>query len=60
MKAGFSDVTFTDSGYAGVEWEGCSRGDNAYFKASAKNPAGKRVSGVLVCCGQLKACTIRF
>lgn len=25
----------------------------------AKNPAGKRVEGV-VCCGVLKACTVRF
>lgn len=51
---GFSDVKLT-----GHAWFSC--GDDYTFssKFEAKNPNGKTVDGV-ICCGMLKACTVKF
>lgn len=51
---GFSNFTLT--GYAPFS---CSDSDQTSTGFEATNAAGKRVSGV-VCCGFLKACTVRF
>jgi hypothetical protein len=53
-NAGYSDIEIT-----GYEWGACSDSDNFSTGFKAKNPKGKKVSGV-VCCGLLKRCTIRF
>lgn len=54
-SAGFTDVHTT--GYA--FWE-CGKDDTFHTGFTAKNPAGKQVSGT-VCCGMwTKGCTIRF
>lgn len=51
---GFTDIRFT-----GYRLTGCDEEDSFQTGFVAKNPAGKRVEGV-VCCGVLKACTVRF
>lgn len=51
---GFSSVTLS-----GFDWWSCSKGDTYATKFEATNSVGKRVSGV-VCCGVMKACTVRF
>lgn len=58
-RAGFSDVRITNTTYVAVEWEGCSKGDNAAFTASGINANRVRVTAT-VCCGTLKKCTIRY
>ncbi len=58
---GFTNITITDRGTGLVTWEGCGKDDGAYYKATATNPAGKRVN-VVVCCGgsfSMKGCVIR-
>jgi hypothetical protein len=52
--AGYTDITTGD--YA---WFECGRDDTYATRFTARNPAGKRVSGT-VCCGLMKGCTIRF
>lgn len=59
QRAGFKDVSVTDSSYVGVTWHGCSDTDNAAFDIAATNPAGDRTTAT-VCCGTLKKCTIRY
>lgn len=65
MKAlednGFSNVQITDRGSLGAGFAGCGDKDQAYYEATATNPAGRRVN-MLVCCGgglSFKGCTIR-
>lgn len=58
-RAGYTDISVTDSHYVGVEWEGCSRGDNAAFDVTATAANKQRITAV-VCCGAWKKCTIRF
>ena len=53
-NAGFTDVTVTGSAL----WV-CGEHDKMGNGFTATNPRGKRVKGV-VCCGQMKACTVRF
>lgn len=53
--AGYSNISTT-----GYSWWSCGDDDTFATGFSAKNPAGKQVSGT-VCCGWLtKGCTIRF
>lgn len=51
---GFTDVQIT--GYTPF---GCGEDDMSHTGFMAKSMAGRSVSGV-VCCGALKACTVRF
>lgn len=51
---GFTDVRFT--GYA---WFDCADKDTFATAFTARNAAGKPVSGA-VCCGVWKNCTVRF
>lgn len=53
-KAGFTDIEVT--GWAAFA---CSDDDTFTTAFIATNPTGQRVTGA-VCCGFLKACTIRF
>lgn len=53
-NAGYTDVTI-----GGYDFLGCGQDDFSHTEFTAKNPAGKEVSGT-VCCGVLKKCTIRF
>jgi hypothetical protein len=55
LKAsGFTDIQTT--GYAAFA---CSDSDTFHTGFRAKNPRGDVVEGV-VCCGMMKACTVRF
>jgi len=58
---GFTAVTITDHGSIFAGWEGCGSEDANWYHASATNSAGKRVSMLVCCGGQLafKGCTIR-
>lgn len=51
---GFSDVHLT-----GWVWFGCGEGDDYTSGFRAKNARGQPVEGY-VCCGVMKACTVRF
>lgn len=54
-SAGYTDIHTT-----GYSWFECGKDDTYHTGFTAKNPAGKQVSGT-VCCGMLtKGCTIRF
>ena len=53
-SAGYTDVKL--GGYA---WFSCSDSDTFASTFTATNPAGAEVSGT-VCCGWMKACTVRF
>ena len=50
---------FTNVQIGGYAWFGCGKGDMYSNKFVARNARGDRVSGV-VCCGDLKGCTVRF
>lgn len=50
---------YTDIHIGGYSYFGCGSGDTYHTEFTAKNPAGKQVSGI-VCCGITKLCTIRF
>lgn len=53
--SGYSDIELT-----GGELWGCSDSDGTTTGFIAKNPAGRKVKGV-VCCGfAFKGCTVRF
>lgn len=54
MKEGYSDIHIT-----GYEYFACSDSDKYRTGFTATNMKGNKVSGV-VCCGYLKACTIRY
>lgn len=53
-SAGHKDVVIHD-----WLWIGCSKGDTLGWSFSAKNALDAPVSGI-VCCGNLKACTVRY
>lgn len=53
-NAGFTEVIVT--GHVPFVCGEHDKGGNGF---TATNPRGKRVKGV-VCCGQVKACTVRF
>lgn len=53
-SAGFTDIVIT-----GYEPFSCSDDDTYSTGFNAKNPKGVVVDGV-VCCGVVKACTIRY
>lgn len=53
-KSGFTDIEIT-----GYKWNACGEDDTYSTGFIATNPTGQRVSGV-VCCGIMKACTVRF
>jgi len=50
---------FTNVSFNGYSWFSCSQQDQFHTAFCADNPNGKRVCGV-VCCGLLKACTVRW
>ena len=54
-SSGYSDVKT-----GGYSWFSCGNDDTYATNFTAKNPAGRYVSGV-VCCGLLfKGCTVRY
>lgn len=55
-KAGFTDVTLIESGTLTYE---CGEHDFSYYHMKGKNVRGEEVP-FLVCCGALKACTVRY
>jgi hypothetical protein len=50
---------FTDINIRGHGWFACSDSDQVARAFTATNSRGHRVDGA-VCCGVLKACTVRF
>lgn len=50
---------FTDIHTTGYSPFACGDDDNFATGFTAKNPQGRQVSGT-VCCGIMKACTVRF
>jgi len=55
---GYTDVQVTDHSWFAIGWRGCDDKDAARFTATAKNPAGQKVT-LYVCSGLLKGATIR-
>ena len=54
-----SKACFTEIQTTGYSWLACSDSDDFHTGFRAKNPNGVVVEGT-VCCGMMKACTIRF
>lgn len=54
FREGYTNIQFT-----GYDWMACSEDDTYHTGFKATNMKGNQVSGV-VCCGYIKACTIRY